>query len=404
MATTVPLPPSASQPEPAKEEIQMPAKHAVVVGALGVIGRAIVEQLTSGQDWSVVGLSRRQPDFETRARHISVDLGDRSDAQAKLAELGDATHVFFAAYQAMPTRAEEVEPNLTLLRNSVESIAAVAPRLEHVNLMQGGKAYGCHLGAFKTPAKETDPRHMPPNFYYDQEDWLKEASAGAPWGWSALRPEAVCGFAVGNPMNLMMVIAAYGAICRELGVPFQFPGKPGTYTALYEVTDARILSRAAEWAATTPECAGEIFNITNGDCFRWQYMWPRLADFFGLEHAEPRTISLTEFMADKGPVWDRMVERYGLQPYRYEDIVSWGFGDAIFGSDWDIVRSTHKARAYGFEPFIDSEDMFLGLLGDLQRARVIPDWDDGSMGGGAGAASTVRGQQSATTDAVGRLG
>jgi nucleoside-diphosphate-sugar epimerase len=375
-------PRSANRPDGDKgEDAQMSTNHAVVVGALGVIGRAIVQQLTSGEDWTVVGLSRRHPDFETGARHISVDLRDRGDAEAKLTELSDTSHVFFAAYQAMPTRAEEVEPNLTLLRNSVEPIAAVAPGLQHVNLMQGGKAYGCHLGRFKTPAKESDPRHMPPNFYYDQEDWLKEASARASWSWSALRPEAVCGFAVGNPMNLMMVIAIYGAVCRELGVPFQFPGKPGAYTALYEVTDARILAQAAEWAATTPECAGEIFNITNGDCFRWQNMWPRLADFFGLERGEPRTISLTEFMADKGPVWDRIVEKYGLVPYRYENIVWWGFGDAIFGSDWDIVRSTHKARAYGFEPFIDSEEMFLGLLRGLQQAGIIPDWDDAGRGG-----------------------
>jgi hypothetical protein len=27
------------------------------------------------------------------------------------------------------------------------------------------KSYGVQLGPFKTPAKETDPRHMPPNFY-----------------------------------------------------------------------------------------------------------------------------------------------------------------------------------------------------------------------------------------------
>jgi nucleoside-diphosphate-sugar epimerase len=240
--------------------------------------------------------------------------------------------------------------------------------------MQGGKAYGCHLGPFKTPAKESDARHMPPNFYYDQEDWLRETSARRPWTWSALRPEAVCGFAVGNPMNLTMAIAVYATMCRELGVPFHFPGKPGAYMAMYEVTDAGLLAHAAEWAATTDACAGEVFNITNGDTFRWQNVWPVFADFFGLEYAPPRTISLVEFMADKGPVWDRLVRDHGLKPYPYDAIVSWGFGDAIFGSDWDIVRSTHKARAAGFGEFLDSEEMFLSLFAQLQSDRVIPDW------------------------------
>jgi hypothetical protein len=43
----------------------------------------------------------------------------------------------------------------------------------------------------------------------------------------------------------------------------------------------------------------------------------------------------TEFMADKAPVWDRIVAKHNLQPYLYSDIVSWGFADAIFGSDWE---------------------------------------------------------------------
>jgi len=347
-------------------------KQAVVVGALGVIGRAIVTRLTDGGDWDVVGLSRRAPDFASPARYISVDLLDRADAEEKLAELTGATHIFFAAFQSRPERAAEVEPNLTLLRNSVEAVDAVAADLRHVNLMQGGKAYGCHLGPFKTPAKESDPRHIPPNFYYDQEDWLREASADRPWTWSALRPEAVCGFAVGNPMNLTMAIAIYATMCGELGVPFHFPGTAGAYSAMYEVTDAHLLAGAAEWAATADACAGEIFNITNGDTFRWQNVWPVFADFFGLQRAEPRTLSLVEFMADKGPVWDRIVARHSLRPYAYEDVVSWAFADAIFGSDWDIVRSTHKARRYGFGEFLDTEEMFLDLFRRLRAQRIIP--------------------------------
>jgi nucleoside-diphosphate-sugar epimerase len=350
----------------------MATKHAVVVGAVGVIGRAIVERLTADPDWDVVALSRRIPDFETTARHISVDLRDREATEAALAELTETTHVFYAAYQPMPTRAQEVAPNLELLVNAVEAIAAAAPGLEHVNLMQGGKYYGCHLGPFKTPAVEDDPRHMPPNFYYDQQDWLEAASADASWGWSALRPEAVCGFAVGNPMNLVMVIAVYAAICRELGVPFAFPGKPGAWTALYEVSDARILAHAAEWASTTPDCSGEAFNVTNGDYFRWCHVWPAFAEHFGLEHAEPRHISLTEFMADKEPVWDAIVGRHGLLQYGYDDIVSWGFGDAIFGSEWDIARSTLKARSYGFPAFVDSQDMFIDLFTELAERKVLP--------------------------------
>jgi antitoxin MazE len=60
-------------------------KQAVVVGALGVIGRYIVERLLRQDDWSVIGLSRRAVGTVPRYRHISVDLLDREDAAAKLA-------------------------------------------------------------------------------------------------------------------------------------------------------------------------------------------------------------------------------------------------------------------------------------------------------------------------------
>ena len=49
-------------------------RRALVAGALGVSGRALVNYLCSFVDWEVVGLSRRSPEFESLARYISVDL------------------------------------------------------------------------------------------------------------------------------------------------------------------------------------------------------------------------------------------------------------------------------------------------------------------------------------------
>ncbi len=59
-------------------------KKAVVVGALGVIGRYIVDRLLAEGDWQVVGLSRRPARNEPRYTHISVDLLDRKDVGRKL--------------------------------------------------------------------------------------------------------------------------------------------------------------------------------------------------------------------------------------------------------------------------------------------------------------------------------
>ena len=142
-------------------------KIALVPGASGIIGRTLIEHLSGLDDWHIVGLSRRKPESNMRAKFIEVDLIERADCEQKLGGLNDITHIFYAAYQPRPTLAKEVAPNKTMLVNVVEVVEAASPGLQHVNLITGGKFYGAHLGPFKTPAKESDPRHMPPNFYYD---------------------------------------------------------------------------------------------------------------------------------------------------------------------------------------------------------------------------------------------
>jgi hypothetical protein len=102
---------------------------------------------------------------------------------------------------------EMVAPNQTMLVNLMDAIETASPDLVHVNLVHGTKWYGNHLGPFKTPAKEDDPRHMPPNFYYNQQDLVAARQRGKAWTWSTARPHAICGFATGNPMNLVMVLA-----------------------------------------------------------------------------------------------------------------------------------------------------------------------------------------------------
>ncbi len=350
----------------------MTKKKMVVAGALGVIGRAVIERIAGQPEWEVVGLSRRTPDYESAAQHISVDLLDPEDCKRKLASLDDVTHLAFAAYIEKINLADQVPPNLALITNLVRSLQDVAPGLRHITLFQGGKAYGCHLGPFKTPGKESDPRHMPPNFYYDQEDFLRAESANQSWTWTAMRPEAVCGFAVGNPMNILMVIAVYAAISKHLGQPLRFPGTLPAYNALYQVSDADILADATVWAGDTPGAAGEVFNITNGDYFRWCHLWPAFARFFEMDHAPPIPITLQDMMSDKGPVWDAITAQHGLRPYGFEQIASWRFGDFIFNNEFDNITSTIKARRLGFAACIDSEEMFLSKFKRLQEMKIIP--------------------------------
>ncbi|RFA13639.1 NAD-dependent dehydratase [Subtercola boreus] len=347
-------------------------KTALVVGARGVIGGNLVAHLEREGDWRVIGLSRRGGDDAGVVRNIAVDLLDRNDTAATLAPLTEVTHVFYAAYQDRPSWAELVPPNLAMLVNVVDAIEPVAPRLEHISLMQGYKVYGAHLGPFATPAKEDDPPHMPPEFNVDQQDFLERRQLGASWSWSALRPSVVAGVGLGNPMNLAMVIAVSASISRELGIPLRFPGKPGAYTSLIEMTDANLLARATTWAATNPGSRNEAYNITNGDMFRWCTMWPKIAAFFDVDVAPPLPMSLTEMMADKADLWNTMVEKYGLLPTPYQDVSSWQFGDFVFSWDYDVIADTSKSRRAGFHDYVETEAMFLRIFQNLRDQRIIP--------------------------------
>lgn len=350
----------------------MSAKRALVAGGLGVIGRTLVEHLATAPEWDVVGLSRRCPDQNLGAPFISVDLHDPDDCKRKLGDLTDVTHLFYAAYQEQPSASGLVAANLPMLRNLVETVERNSPALKRVVLYEGGKYYGVHLGPYKTPAKEDDPRHIPPNFYYDQEDYLRVASSGKSWGWTALRPDIVCGFAIGNPMNLTMVLAVYALIMRELGLPLHFPGRPGAYVALAQVTDAAQLARASSWAADEERCNGEAFNLTNGDLFRWNQIWPTIANFFGMQVGSVQEVSLVERMADKADVWDRLVARHGLTPYSYESVASWGFGDFVFGCNYDVISDLTKLRQFGFTETVASEKMFTRMFHQFRTLNVIP--------------------------------
>ncbi len=241
-----------------------------------------------------------------------------------------------------------------------------------MNLIEGTKWYGSHLGPFKTPAKEDDPRHLPPNFYYDQQDLLAGHQAGKAWTWSAARPHAVCGFALGNPMNLVVAIAVYASICKELGIPLRHPGALANSQALYQVTDAGLLARALVWMATAPGAANQAFNITNGDLFRWENLWPVFAGHFDMDWAPPQRVSLTQMMAGKATLWESLVQRYRLHAIPFDQLVSWGFADYVFASDWDIASATTRARLAGFHECLDSEAMFLAQFDTLKAQRIIP--------------------------------
>lgn len=345
---------------------------ALIAGATGAAASRLVEHLDQ-LGWTVFGLCRTPRPAHRRMTYLPVDLLDGAAVAAVAGALPAITHVFYAARAKHGEGgAESVAENVAMLRNMLDASGTHTATLRHVHLVEGGKWYGQHLGPYPTPAREDDPRHLPPNFYYDQEDLLRERQRGQRWVWSASRPNVVFDFAPQRARNIVSIVGAYAAICRELGLPLDFPGLPGQFHALTEMTDATHLARALHHIATVPACANAAFNVTNGDLIRWSHLWPRIADAFGLKAGVVRPMLLAEVMRGKDELWQAMVRRHRLVESRLDDLALWSFGDALFRQTFDVVSSTTKLRKTGFADVVDTEEQFLAQLAHYREMRHLP--------------------------------
>src|SRR5262249_45437385 len=134
---------------------------------------------------------------------------------------------------------------LAMLRNFMEPLGR-ASALVHVSLLQGTKAYGAHVRPMKVPGRERDARVSHENFYWLQEDFIRDLARTSRWSYTIWRPPLIVGHAIGAPMNVMSVLGVYAAVRRAEGKPFSWPGG---VTGPIDAVDARLLARAFAWAA-----------------------------------------------------------------------------------------------------------------------------------------------------------
>lgn len=343
----------------------------LVVGGSGVTGGAVARHLAE-QGHAVTGLSRSGPRrAETTAQRVL--RGDLS-LPGGIAEgaLAGVTHVVYAGYVEGSSHAETTALNAAMLGNLLSALDRDGAEVAHLALIGGGKSYGEHLGPYRTPAKESDPRLLGPILYNPQEDALSAWAARTGAGWTVLRPDGVVGFGARSPMNILSGVAAFALLSRREGVPLRFPGSWGAWRALHQATDARILARAAEWALSAASARNEIFNVTNGDHFRWSHLWPDIAAFFDMPYDEPQPLDLEAHMIGRGSDWSDLAHEHGLRQPDFDQFVSWPFVQGWWRTEYDMVQSTIKIRHAGFADCIDSHDSFIDNLTALRDDGFIP--------------------------------
>jgi nucleoside-diphosphate-sugar epimerase len=352
-----------------RTEQDMSGRVALVAGATGIIGRGVLHALAEAPGWRARALSR-SPVAGTEA--LAVDLQSPSTVDA-LQSARDTTHLFYAAYAPQADLAAEVAVNGPMLETLLEGLRRAEAPLERVVLYQGAKVYGVHLGRIEAPFYEDEtPRHLPPNFYYTQEDMLRRRAADGGFSWTLLRPDVVVGDAVGYPMNIALVIGAYAALSKATGTPLRFPGPEEVYEGVFaQVTDSRLLGRASVWAATADGAENEAFNYVHAP-FRWKRVFQRVAESLEMELGPPMPMSLARHMAFQGEVWADLARAHGLVGTPYEKLVGWAFGDFVFNTRFDMVSDMTKLHRAGFAETVDGADAIVAAIGRLRARKVLP--------------------------------
>ncbi|KAJ5765253.1 hypothetical protein N7520_004812 [Penicillium odoratum] len=372
------------------------SKVAFVTGANGISGFSIVEHLVRQpkEQWSKIIVTSRRPLpnawIDPRVEFVAIDFLDTvENIMAIMADRCiDVTHAFFTSYVHSDDFKLLRDKNVPLFRNFLDATDAACSKLLRVSLQTGGKYYGVHLGPVKVPLEESFPRYDDQgyNFYYNQEDYLKELQARRnKWSYNIIRPNAINGYAPhANGMSEVLTIVIYMLICRELGQPAHFPGNEYFWNSIDDNSYAPSLADLTVFAASHDHCKDEIFNHVNGDVFVWKYIWQEFAAYFGLEVPEPNfhktagraetlsnEIDMIEWAKDKRPIWEQVVRKYGGKAEIF-DWGTWGFFNWATGKSWLTISSINKARKFGWQRNDSTLDTWIETYRSFENAGVLP--------------------------------
>jgi hypothetical protein len=134
------------------------------------------------------------------------------------------------------------------------------------------------------------------------------------------------------------------------------------------------LARHLEWASTTAAARNQAFNVVNGDVFRWNWMWTRLADWFEMRPAPYRgeATPLAELLANAAPIWARIADKHDLVEKDIGVLASAWHTDADLGRPIEVVTDMSKSRKLGFLDYQATDDSFFDLFAKLRAERIIP--------------------------------
>lgn len=358
-------------------------KKVVVAGATGLVGNAALRHFGTSHGGEVIALSRRTPRELYGARHVQIDLTDGAQCARAAAELEGTTHLVYAALYEAPDLVDgwrdekQIRTNDLMLRNLMGALEPVAPTLQHVALLQGTKAYGVHVRPLTVPAREgRSEMYEQPNFYWAQENFLRELQQEKAWHWSILRPVLIIGEAMGGAMDLIPPLGVYAALLREQGRPLDYPGGAARVS---QAVDVDLLARAIAWSGEAAAARNEAFNVTNGDVFTWENVWPAIAKALDMKPGKAVPLSLAQEYPKWIAPWEELRRKHNLVSPGLEQFVGLSLQYADYSMRYGQTQpgppsivSTVKINQAGFTEMMDTEVMFQKWFSQARARRLLP--------------------------------
>lgn len=344
----------------------------LIAGATGQIGSSVGEHLAQVGGWNPVGLAR-QPRADASYPMIAVDLTSPQDCISKLSHLTDITHILYAArFDHYGGELESKDTNVAMLKNLIDAIEPASKNLQHIHLVHGTKYYGHTIAKRPIPYREEDACGNFNSFYFEQQTLVEQRQSNKKWNWSISRPHAFCNYRTDEPRNLILLVAIYATIMRELDLPLIFPGTLTSYQATTQFSWLPTLALSAAWMMSEPKCANQAYNIVNGDPKSWADLWPLFAQYFDMKAGEPDASSFAHFASGKTQIWRTIIEKYNLTPTELLEVAQWPYGDYVLSVQWDVVSDMTKAQRDGFNERVDSENMWLRGFDYFRAQKIIP--------------------------------
>ncbi len=360
----------------------MANKKVVVAGATGLVGNAALRHFGSAGGVEVIALSRRKPRELYGARFVPADISDASQCARAAGDMRGATHLVYAALHEKPDLVggwrdeSQIRTNDLMLRNLMAALEPVAA-LKHVALLQGTKAYGVHVRPLTVPAREgRSEMYEQPNFYWAQENFLRGLQKGKDWHFSILRPVLIVGLAMGGAMDLIPPLGVYAAMMREAGRPLDYPGGAARVA---QAVDVDLLARAIAWSGEAETARNEAFNVTNGDVFTWENIWPAIAGALDMTPGKAAPLSLAKESANWVAPWEALRRKHNLISPALQEFVGLSFQYADYSMRYGhsesgppSIVSTVKINRAGFTEMMDTEDMFRKWFAEARARRLLP--------------------------------